>query len=66
MLQSVKNWFNPTGHGANKAWLARQKDGGGGAARAARRARGRATSRSRLGTFIVGKRPVSRTVTKQT
>ena len=27
--QAVKNWFNPTGHGANKAWLARQKDGSG-------------------------------------
>ena len=35
MLQSVKNWFNPTGHGANKAWLARQKDGGGADAGAA-------------------------------
>ena len=35
VLQSVKNWFNPTGHGANKAWLARQKDGGGADAGAA-------------------------------
>ena len=35
VLQSVKNWFNPTGHGANKAWLARQKNGGGADAGAA-------------------------------